>query len=137
MLPIFLIDSVGASMTKRVMIVDDDDNIRNYLSNTLLTYGFKVITAANGMDCIDKLKKTEVDLIIMELFLPIVSGVDVIKAIRKSEKLRDTRIAVMSVMDFDMKSMDYLKEKLGVIYIIPKPFEIGNVIYIINTLLKS
>ncbi|MFH1404275.1 MAG: response regulator [Candidatus Altiarchaeota archaeon] len=123
-------------MTKRIMVVDDDEELRRMTSEVLKSYGFEVVTAANGMDCLEKLSRFRVDLVLMDLFMPVMSGKETITAIRDNEKIRDTKIGIVTVLDMDDRTLNYFK-KLGVIDVIMKPFEIGDLVYRIARMLKA
>lgn len=65
-----------------ILLVDDTLGYRLYLSELLHHLGHKCITAKNGKDAIDKLKENDIDLIIMDIEMPILNGIDAMKEIR-------------------------------------------------------
>jgi DNA-binding response OmpR family regulator len=131
-----VIRPVVVEMAKRVMIVDDDEYFRGSISNILKLHGFQVFTAVNGMDCIDRLRRFKVDLVLIELLLPVLSGIETIKVIRRDDRLKDIKVAVLTVIDLDGKPLSYLK-KLGVSDVLFKPYEVGDLVYRIERILTS
>lgn len=67
---------------KTVLVVDDDDNIRNLLEVLISSGGFKVITAATGEEAIEKLA-AKPDGILLDLIMPGCGGLGVLKHLRK------------------------------------------------------
>lgn len=60
--------------TPRVLVVDDDDGIRELVSLALLDDGFEVITAANGAIALDRVTEYPPDVIILDMNMPVVDG---------------------------------------------------------------
>jgi two-component system response regulator ResD len=68
---------------KSVLIVDDEDNIRDVVSSYLQREGFRSIGVPNGNQAIELIKNENIDLVILDLMLPDISGEDVCESIRK------------------------------------------------------
>lgn len=66
----------------RVLVVDDEADFRNLMSFWLESKGYKVITASDGKAAIDLVKDKKADIVFMDLRMPIMDGVDALKAIR-------------------------------------------------------
>lgn len=66
----------------KVLVVDDEPNIRDLLSASLRFAGHQVLTAANGADAINKIVDTQPDLVLLDVMLPDISGFGVTKKIR-------------------------------------------------------
>ncbi|MFZ5764118.1 MAG: response regulator [Thermodesulfobacteriota bacterium] len=71
-----------------ILIVEDDEDIQQLVSYNLIKAGFHVICADTGEEGMDKLKVNAVDCVLLDLMLPGVSGIEVCRAIKKSEQLR-------------------------------------------------
>jgi len=80
----------------RILVVDDDKAIRNFLKTSLSSYGYSVFEAATGKEAMDKRISTHPDIIILDLGLPDIDGIEVIKRLRKRTK---TPIIILSVRD--------------------------------------
>lgn len=71
-------------MGKRVMTVDDSATVRQVLQMTLEGAGYEVVEAVDGRDALDKLGKAPVDMMVTDLNMPNMDGIDLIKHVRQS-----------------------------------------------------
>jgi len=85
-----------ANQNKILLVVDDSLSLRQSLSLILEKAGYKVIQAEDGMDGIDKLQHSEVDLIICDLEMPRMNGFEFLKTIRKQPDLSQAPIAMLT-----------------------------------------
>ena len=89
-------------MAKHILIVDDSKTVRNLVAFIMKKEGFKVTTAENGLDGLEKLYSMEqVDLIITDVNMPGMDGFTFIKNLREQEAYRDTPIIVLSTESRD------------------------------------
>jgi len=109
-------------MTK-VMIVDDEPDVVELVKEILTGEGYDVVCAQSGEVCLEKLKNTPVDLILMDFFMPGVDGRMVIEEIRRNPKLKDTKIAILTSASFKKRGIEIMKE-LKVLDYITKPVEL-------------
>ena len=80
----------------RVLVVDDERAIRDFLRTSLSSYGYHVFEAATGKEALDKAVEVHPDVVILDLGLPDIDGIDVIARIRKRSKMP---IIILSVRD--------------------------------------
>jgi two-component system response regulator PilR (NtrC family) len=66
----------------RIMVVDDEENIREVLSNYLETLGYEVLTASDGADALTKFEVGAFDLIISDLLMPNIDGLELLRKVR-------------------------------------------------------
>lgn len=84
-------------MPKHVLIVDDSKTVRNLVAFIMKKEGFKVTTAEDGLDGLEKLYGAgEVDLIVSDVNMPRMDGLTFIKTLREQEAYRDIPIVVLS-----------------------------------------
>lgn len=84
-------------MPKHILIVDDSKTVRNLVAFILKKEGFKVTSAEDGLDGVEKLYAAEhVDLIVTDVNMPRMDGLTFIKTLREQEAYRDTPIIVLS-----------------------------------------
>src|SRR5690606_22869975 len=69
-------------MKSRILVVDDEESIREFLDIMLRKEGYEVTCVEDGQKAIDLLKKKSIDLIISDLQMPQVSGVELLKHVR-------------------------------------------------------
>src|SRR5579885_2004373 len=80
----------------RVLVVDDDEAIRSLLAEVLRDEGYEVLEAGNGIDAVDVARAEHPDLVIMDLRMPRMNGVEAIKALRSEPGLERLIILAMS-----------------------------------------
>lgn len=73
-------------MGKKVLIVEDYEDTREFMKFLLETYGYQVIEAADGIEAIDKFKQFHPDLVLMDISLPNIDGLTATRVIRECEK---------------------------------------------------
>lgn len=84
-------------MPKHILIVDDSKTVRNLVAFIMKKEGFKVTTAEDGLDGLEKLYAAEqVDLIVSDVNMPRMDGFTFIKNVREQEAYRDIPIIVLS-----------------------------------------
>ena len=80
----------------RVLIVDDDTAIRGLLHEVLSEEGYEVLEAANGAEAVKLARERRPHLVIMDLRMPVMNGVEAIRAMRSDPALGKLRILAMS-----------------------------------------
>ena len=71
---------------KKILVVDDEPDVRNFLAACLEDVGFRVETAVDGVDALDKINTYEPDLMTLDMVMPKLSGIMVIRKLRKLDK---------------------------------------------------
>jgi two-component system KDP operon response regulator KdpE len=107
----------------RILVVDDEKAIRNFLKTSLSSYGYSVFEAACGRRALDEVVDVHPDVIILDLGLPDIDGRDVIVKIRKRTK---TPIVILSVRDDPTEKIAALDA--GADDYLTKPFSTGELL---------
>lgn len=102
---------------KRILIVDDERQIVRMLRTSLQGSGYEVLSAANGEEALDHVRSGCPDLIITDLAMPLMNGIELTQAVRQ---FTQTPIIVLSVRDSDMMKVHALDE--GADDYLTKPF---------------
>ena len=105
----------------RVLSVDDSSVVRKLVTMILTAEGFKVTTASDGLDGINKAKEMNPDIILLDFVMPKMNGFQVCRILQKDEKLR--QIPVILVTSKGDKVGDKFVDQLGVTGYITKPFQ--------------
>lgn len=105
----------------RVLSVDDSSVVRKLVTMILTAEGFKVSTASDGLDGINKAKEIKPDIILLDFVMPKMNGFQVCRILQKDEKLR--QIPVILVTSKGDKVGDKFVDQLGVTGYITKPFQ--------------
>lgn len=116
---------------KKILVVDDEEMIRQFIFNILDLDGHKVETADNGKEAIDILRGGGFDLLISDLAMPVMNGYRLLDVIRSDEKLNNLPVLIVSAT----VDKDIIYE-LGANDYISKPFEIELLKKKVVTLLK-
>ena len=113
-------------MAKKIMVVDDEPDILESVTLLLKTEGYDVIAAVNGVDCFKKLDGgVKPDLILIDFFMPSMSGREAVEKIRQNPKTKNLKIAFLTVAEFKEKGIKIL-DKLNIVEYIQKPIDIDN-----------
>lgn len=124
-------------MAKRIMIVDDEPAIRRVVMKVLEFEGFRVTGASDGPETLEKLRdEEEVNLALIDIFMPRMDGRNLIEKIREDPELRDLRVAILTVATVEELGMNRLRE-LGVLDIIQKPFSNGDLVQRVKRILAQ
>src|SRR5215468_2563264 len=101
----------------RIMIVDDDPQIRRVLRTALVAQGYEVVDARNGDEALEKLRDEKVDLVILDMNMPGMGGVETCRSIRSTS---DISIIMLTVRDAESDKVEALDA--GADDYITKPF---------------
>ena len=120
-------------MTK-VLIVDDDEEIRSLLQDMLIEEGFRVDTARDGQEALDLLEHESGWIILLDIMMPNVDGREVIRRLQASQKLREqNRVALMSAGGRLAQERLHLATDV-VEALLPKPFDLEDVLAVVSRL---
>ena len=122
-------------MDQKIYIVEDEPDIRETLKYNFSNEGFKVFTAPDGEQALSNIKKVLPDVLILDLMLPGISGLDVCKSIRADDDISDMSIIMLTakgeeidrVIGFELGADDY----------VTKPFSVRELILRVKVLLKK
>ncbi|MEP7153023.1 MAG: response regulator [Nitrospira sp.] len=117
-----------------ILVIDNDDNVREFLRTTLSAAGYTVHEAANGRLGVRSFRKTPADLVITDLYMPECDGLEVIEALRRSHP----RVKVLAISGAS-GTMGYLHvaQSLGAVSVLSKPFAPSALLTLVADLLKS
>lgn len=89
----------------KVLIVDDDPIIRKLLGHYLDVSGYDILYASNGLEALDTLVRNEVNLVLTDLNMPYMDGIELVKHMREDERLRKIPV-LMVTTESDKKTME-------------------------------
>jgi len=81
---------------KKVLVVDDEPDVRNFLSTCIQDAGFIVDSAVDGQDALEKIKKEIPDLMTLDMVMPRKSGIELIRTLRKNDKWSKLPVIVIT-----------------------------------------
>jgi CheY-like chemotaxis protein len=83
---------------KKIMVVDDEDDIRYVLRRFLEDAEYEVIEASGGPQCFEMIEKEKPDLILLDILMPGMNGWDVCKVIKEHKAFEDVPVSMLSVL---------------------------------------
>lgn len=107
-------------MKINILIVEDEKEIREGVSEYLSEVGYNVISAEDGMQAIELFKNNKIDLVILDIMLPKANGFVVLNKIRQESNVPVIMLTAMSddytqIMSFDEKADDYITKPFSII----------------------
>lgn len=119
---------------KKVLIVDDEINILELLDFNLKKSGFEVLRAEDGISAIEICKSNKPDIMILDLMLPDLDGVEVCKNIRLNKETRHIPIIMLTAKSDEIDKIIGLE--IGADDYVTKPFSVRELIARIKTVLR-
>ena len=108
-------------MSKKIMIVDDEEDIRVSVGQIFEVSGYEVIKAEDGNDCLNKLERAIPDIVILDIMMPGLNGWDVAARIKENSKWSEIPIVFLTAKGDEMSiGMGGLASEEYVV----KPFDI-------------
>ncbi len=120
-----------SSLSGRVLIIDDELTIQNLLKDLLEGQGYTVLTAEDGFTGLDLLKNETVDLVMLDVWMPRMGGIDVLKQLKKEWPDLDV-IMVSGHADINLAVKAI---KIGAYDFLEKPFQIDRVLQQVRNIL--
>ena len=120
-------------MEKTIMTVDDSATIRMMVSFSLKEAGFKVVEAVDGVDALEKLEEHDISLVIADVNMPVMDGIQFVKKMRVHPKYKFTPVVMLTT-----ESHESMKEKgreAGATGWIVKPFKPEQLISVVRKVL--
>ncbi|MFH0956959.1 MAG: response regulator [Candidatus Aenigmatarchaeota archaeon] len=105
-----------------IMVVDDDESVLVLIRELLEQEGMKVMTAAGGVECLDKLEHVKPDLLILDVMMSKITGLDVAEAVRLDPRLRNVKMIFLTVVK-PTEIKPALLNRLAASDYIAKPFD--------------
>lgn len=122
----------------KVLIVEDDQFLRDLLENKLKREGFEVTLAIDGPEGLEKIKKTRPDVVLLDIILPGISGFDILKTVRQDVTMDMATIPIILLSNLGQESDIEKGRVLGADdYLIKSNFTIDEIIVKIKNLLAA
>jgi len=121
---------------KKLLVIDDDEQFREFMRDALTDQGYEVILADNGSEGMRSATELSPDLVITDIVMPEKEGVEVLMELRTNDK----NLPVIAMSGYNKGNADsYLKiaQKLGASAVLSKPFTISELIVEIEKSLNT
>ena len=121
-------------MVKKFLVVDDSASMRQLVSFTIKNAGYDVLVAENGKDALGKLDGSTVDMVITDLNMPEMDGIELIKQLRGKTEYKFTPIVLLTTESEENKKQE--GKQAGASGWIVKPFKPEQLIDVVRKFLK-
>ena len=117
---------------RRILVVDDEQTVRDFLQRVLETAGYTVITASNGQEALDKVPQFDISLVLLDIMMPGLDGFEVLDHMRQYEE----NIPVIMLTGIHEATTKIDSLTLGADDYITKPFSVEELLARIQVKLK-
>ena len=115
---------------KTVLVVDDEFDLSATLRAILEGEGYKAETCSNGKEALERLTASRPDLVVMDVMMPIISGFEVLRAMRQTPGLNSVPVILMSCASPTVKQADYCWQAM-----LRKPFTLLALVAAVESLI--
>jgi len=104
----------------RILVVDDDEGVVDFLSSCLKSEGYEVLTGFSGEEAVKLARSEKPDLLVLDLLMPTMHGFDVCEILKQEESLKAMKILIVSAKAYEVDRK--AAERLGADKFLVKPF---------------
>lgn len=119
----------------KILLVEDDLHIQNLAKGKLLSGGYEVVVFGDGTGVLKYVEANHVDLIILDLNLPIIGGKELLLGLRRSEASADVPVIILTIKGLEKDVTELLS--LGANDFMRKPFSPNELVARVKTLLRQ
>jgi DNA-binding response OmpR family regulator len=128
---------VGASGRKRILVVDDEPEIRGLLLRTLGARGYEVETASDGAEALEQVRRNPPALVLLDAMLPKVHGFEVARRLRSDPATRGIPVVMMTAIYRGWRFAQDAREAYGAEDYVEKPFRLDDLHRRLEAVLES
>ncbi len=107
----------------RILSVEDDENVQHLIGQVLFREGYEMHYAWNGQEGWEKVLAVDPDLILLDLMLPIVNGIELLQKLQTQKSTRSIPIIIVTAYGDEADMLKYSVEALGAAYYLRKPID--------------
>ena len=107
---------------KHLLLVADDESAIQGVIFDALEDDYRLVSAFNGRECIDKAIRIKPSLILMDVMMPDMGGYEAVRALSSNAATRDIPIVIMTAQSFDNSTIKEMQREPNVSNFLPKPF---------------
>jgi DNA-binding response OmpR family regulator len=117
----------------KVLVVDDNQDITCLLSRFLKAKGFENIVTNDPRDGLERIKQEKYDVVLLDISMPEVSGIDIIQTLEKEKILKDQKIVIFSANAFTDSQIQDLLKMDGIQDCLKKPIQLNKLLTAITS----
>ena len=134
--PIAIQPAPGES-TRRILVVDDEPEIRTLLERTLTAHGFEVDTAPDGEEALARVAARPPALVLLDAMLPRIHGFEVARRLRADPRTREVPVVMMTAIYRGWRFAHDAREAYGAEDYIEKPFRLDDLVRRVESVLEA
>jgi len=121
-------------MSRRILVVEDQEDLRTILRDYFKAHGYEVLEAVDGQDCLTQARSVRPDLVLMDIQLPVLDGYEATRQIKADPNLKS--IPVIAISSFAMKGDEEKARAAGCDHYVTKPYSPVQLLRIIEGFLR-
>lgn len=129
------VTTTGSGMAKKILVVDDQEDVRTLLTQSLVAKGYQVSSACNGAECWQAVRSARPDVLILDIEMPVMNGIEVLQKIREHPELKDLPVIMLTGKSEDQDIL--AGYSFGADFYITKPFNMRMVLTGIERMLAE
>lgn len=110
-----------------ILITDDEPGIYDLLKEELTELGYTVSVATNGKECLEQINENKPDILILDIKMPDMSGIEVLQKLKRNKKAKDIYVIMNTVRTLE-REIDHVKS-LGVDAYVCKPSPFSSILF--------
>jgi CheY-like chemotaxis protein len=119
-----MIDSVSAILYPTVLVAEDSQDTRDMLKRAFELKGYRVYEAQDGLEALDMARRCRPSLIVIDLNMPVLDGLEAVKNIRELERPGE-QIPIVAITAYDVPGMEDAALEIGVNRYLRKPLDLA------------
>jgi len=117
----------------KILIVDDDNQTTSMLSKFFNYKGYQIVVSNDAMEGLRHIKKEKYDVILLDINMPVISGINIIQILAAGGKLKDKNIFIFSGADYNQNQIKDLLKRDGINGFLKKPIELDELLNVITS----
>lgn len=118
---------LNSEMRKKILVVDDEPDLREALFTILAAQGHEVFTAADGLEALEQVKKESPDLMLLDLMMPNMSGKEVLDTIQAEGLAPHMKVMVLTALS-DLDSLSEVLMRGGLDYMVKSDWKLEDIV---------
>ncbi len=119
----------------KILVIDDQPDLVNTIQFRLKSNNFKVITASNGQEGLEKIASEKPDLVLLDTNMPVMDGREMLKRLRSDPQLKDTKVIMLTAL-CEARDIEIVNA-YGISDYVAKPFEFSQLLEKITAALQN
>ena len=120
-------------LTPTILVVEDHEDSRRMLHDLLVSEGYDVLTASHGAEALRQIRRTPPDLIVLDLLLPWVNGIEVLTTLRTDPNLSKVPVVVTTATGATQQDLNNFRP----VIVLRKPLDHAAVVTAVQTMLSE